>query len=126
MKNIVILFLCLFLSGCIVALQNLNDPGFEKIRMGMSKEEVIAAIGKPLSQVPIAINGKEYEAWNYPAERPIKTKINQVGDYYYRILFLEGKARQFEKVKVYAQPSYDFREPTAKEGQFTTFKFYKE
>jgi len=126
MNKIIILLLSFFLSGCIVALQNLNDPGFEKIRMGMSKEEVIAAIGKPLSQAPITISGKEYEAWNYPAERPVKTKINPLGDYYYRILFLEGRAKQFEKVKVYAQPSYDFKEPTAKEGQFTTFKFYKE
>ena len=125
MKKIAILFLSLCLSGCVVAFQNLYDPGFEKVRIGMSKEETIETIGRPLSQKVVTIKGKDYEAWEYPVQEPAKRRFSQVGTSYYQILFLDGKVERWEKIKVYAQPSYGFEEPSAPEGNVTAFKFYK-
>ena len=125
MKKIVILFLSLCLSGCIFAFQSLNDPGFEKIMKGMSKEEAIQTIGEPLSQKVVTISGKDYEVWEYPVQEPTKRRFNPIGISYYQILFLDGKVEGWEKIKVYAQPTYGFEEPSAPEGKITTFEFYK-
>lgn len=125
MVKMAILFLLLCLSGCIVAFQNLNDPGFEKVMMGMSKEETIETIGRSLSQKVATINGKDYEVWEYPVQEPTKRRFNPIGTSYYQILFLDGKVERWEKIKVYAQPTYGFEEPSAPEGDITTFEFYK-
>lgn len=125
MKKIAILFLSLCISGCIFAFQDLNEPGFEKVRVGMSKEETIETTGKPLSQKVVTINGEDYEVWKYPVQEPTKRRFNPIGNSYYQILFLDGKVKQCEKIKVYAQPTYGFEEPSAPEGKITTFEFYK-
>ena len=116
MKKIAILFLSLFISGCIVAFQSINDPGFEKIVRGMSQEEVIGLVGEPSSRGVFTIDGKDYEAWKYPVQAAAK-KFNTLGVSHRRILFSDGKVTQWEKIKVYAQPSYEFKKPDASEGK---------
>lgn len=125
MKIAMILILSLCLCGCTVAFQNLNDPGVENIVAGMSKEEAIEIMGEPLSQRDVTIDGKNYQAWRYPVPEPTNKKYNRMGKYAYRILFLDGKVYDIEKIKVYAQPSYEFDEPSALDEDKTTIKFYK-
>jgi len=125
MKIAVILILSLCLSGCTVAFQSLNDPGVDNITKGMSEEEVERIMGESLSQRVVTIDGKNYQAWRYPVPEPTNKKYNRMGKYAYRILFLDGKVYDIEKIKVYAQPSYEFDEPSALDKDKTTIKFYK-
>ena len=113
MKRIIIFVLLAGLSGCTFALTNLNDPGLGIDIIGMSKEKVIETMGKPLSQEMVIREEKTYEAWKYAVKQPVKSKFSPIGYSFYLVLFSEGKVDSWEKIKTYAQPSYEFEIPSA-------------
>jgi len=124
MKKILI-FLLLGLSGCIFAFQDISDPVQDKINFQMSKEEVLAVIGEPAVKKRVVMGSKEYEEWRYPVLEKTKKKFRTIGMSYYRILFSDDKVYEWDKVKSYAQPSYEFEKPEASsEDEVTTRKFF--
>jgi hypothetical protein len=119
MKKIIILLLLLGLSGCGVVFQNFNEGKYKNLTYGMSKEEVTNTIGAPQKESTLTIEGKEYEAWEYPEMGPEARKYNRLGTAYYKVFFLGGKVVRWDKDKVYAQPSFEFRESPAPEQTVT-------
>ena len=110
------------LTGCGVVFQNFNAGEYKGLSSGMPKDEVLRAFGAPQKQSALTIEGKEYEAWEYPASDPETRKFNRLGTVYYKIFFQEGKVVRWDKNKVYAQPSYEFRESLAPEQKVTIIK----
>lgn len=113
MKNIVVFFLLVMLSGCGFVFQNFDQGEHKDLTYGMSKEEVITKIGKPQKISMMVIDNKEYEVWEYPNnDRSKIEKMNALGIIYSKVFFLDGKLVQRDKDRVYAQPSYEFLEST--------------
>jgi outer membrane protein assembly factor BamE (lipoprotein component of BamABCDE complex) len=128
MKKILVLVLLWGLSGCAFVSQNFNANEYQGLKNGMSREEVKSALGEPHKQNTLMIEGKQYEAWEYPVSEPQKIKYNRLGDTYYKVFFLEGKVSRWDKDKVFAQPDFGFHESAAPEQKVTIIKttVYKE
>ena len=117
MKNVIVFFLLMVLSGCGFVFQNFNEHEYKDLTYGMSKEEVIRKIGQPQKISTMAIDNKEYEVWEYPNNNRSKIeKMNALGIIYSKVFFLDGKLVQRDKDRVYAQPSYEFLESINPEG----------
>jgi outer membrane protein assembly factor BamE (lipoprotein component of BamABCDE complex) len=58
-KMFSVLCLCLFLGGCQAAVYGWSSD-FEKVSVGMTKDQVIQAAGKPVSVSADADKGEEY------------------------------------------------------------------
>ena len=111
MKNIIVFFLLVMLSGCGFVFQNFDQGEHKGLTYGMSKEDVIRKIGEPQKISTMIIEDKEYEVWEYPNNSRSKTeKMNALGIIYSKVFFLDGKVVQRDKDRVYAQPSYEFVE----------------
>ena len=111
MKNIVIFFLLMVLSGCGFVFQNFDQNEHKELTYGMSKQEVINKIGQPEKISMMIIENKKYEVWEYPNNSRSKTeKMNALGVIYSQVLFLDGKLVQRDKDRVYGQPSYEYLE----------------
>jgi uncharacterized protein YceK len=123
MKNIIVFFLLMVLSGCGFVFQNFDQGEHKNLTYGMSKEEVIRKIGEPQKISTMVIDNKEYEVWEYPNNNRSKIeKMNALGIIYSEVLFLDGKLVQRDKDRVYAQPSYEFLESVNPEGGVKTTK----
>ena len=123
MKNIIVFFLLMVLSGCGFVFQNFNQGEYKELTYGMSKEEVIRKIGEPQKISMIVIDNKEYEVWEYPDNNRSKIeKMNALGIIYSQVFFLDGKVVQRDKNRVYAQPSYEFLESIDPKGGVNTTK----
>jgi hypothetical protein len=117
MKNIIVIFLAVILSGCGFVFQNFDQGEHKSLTYGMSKEEVIAKIGQPQKISLKVIDNKEYEVWEYPNNSRSKIeKMNALGIIYSEVFFLDGKVVQRDKDRVYAQPEYEFLESSNPEG----------
>ncbi|MBU2541778.1 MAG: DUF2845 domain-containing protein [Candidatus Omnitrophica bacterium] len=126
-QMLVLLVLLLGLYGCAVGFQSINDGELEirGIKREMSKEEVIKLIGEPKARSTISIDKEEYEVWNYPIQRLWAGKFKPMGSYYYRVLFLNGKVSRWNKVKIFAQSSYELEEPSSSDTQVRTIKIFE-
>jgi hypothetical protein len=123
MKNIIVFFLLMVLSGCGFVFQNFDQGEHKDLTYGMSKEEVIRKIGEPQKISTMVIDNKKYEAWEYPNNNRSKIeKMNALGIIYSKVFFLDGKLVQRDKDRVYAQPSYEFLESINPEGGVKTTK----
>jgi len=117
MKNIVVFFLLIVLSGCGFVFQNFDQGEHKALTYGMSKEEVRRKIGEPQKISKMVIENKEYEVWEYPNNNRSKIeKMNALGIIYSEVFFLDGKVVQRDKDRVYAQPAYEFLESTNPES----------
>ncbi len=111
MKNIIVFFLLIILSGCGFVFKNFDQKERKGLTYGMSKEEIARKIGKPQKISMTVIGNKEYEVWEYPNNNRAKIeKMNALGIIYSKIFFFDGKLVQRDKNRVYAQPSYEFLE----------------
>ena len=111
MKNIIVFFLLMVLSGCGFVFQNFDQGEHKDLSYGMSKLEVIRKIGQPQKISTMVIDNKEYEVWEYPNNNRSRIeKMNALGIIYSKVFFLDGKVVQRDKDRVYAQPSYEFLE----------------
>ncbi len=111
MKNIVVLFLLLMLSGCGFVFQNFDQGEHKDLTYGMSKADVIAKIGQPQKISKMVIDEREYEVWEYANNNRSKIeKMNALGIIYSKVMFYHGKLVQRDKDRVYGQPSYEFLE----------------
>ncbi|MCK9604167.1 MAG: hypothetical protein M0R66_07405 [Candidatus Omnitrophica bacterium] len=111
MRNIIVFFLLLVLSGCGFVFQNFDQGEHKSLAYGMSKEEVKSRIGEPQKISTMVIDDKIYEVWEYPNNNRAKIeKMNALGIIYSKVFFLDGKVVQRDKDRVYAQPSYEFLE----------------
>ena len=123
MRNLIVFFLLMVLSGCGFVFQNFNQGERKELTYGMSKEEVIRNIGQPQKISMMVIDNKEYEVWEYPNNNGSKIeKMNALGIIYSKVFFLDGKVVQRDKDRVYAQPSYEFLESINPEGGVKTTK----
>jgi hypothetical protein len=123
MKNIIVFFLLMVLSGCGFVFQNFDQGEYRELTYGMSKEEVIRKIGEPQKISTMVIDSKIYEVWEYPDNNRSKTeKIKALGIIYSKVFFLNGKIVQRDKDRVYAQPSYEFLESVNPGGGVKTTK----
>ncbi len=123
MKNIIVFFLLMALSGCGFVFQNFDQGEHKGLRYGMPKEEVARKIGQPQKISTMVIDNKEYEVWEYPDDNRSKTeKMNALGIIYSKVFFLDGKLVQRDKNRVYAQPSYEFLESINPKGGVKTDK----
>lgn len=77
MRKILLAFVPFFLISCVVQ-QNLNDS--YKLNPGMSKDEVVAILGRPIQDD----FNRNVEEWHY-----CKTGFNS--DQYLALFFYEGK-----------------------------------
>jgi hypothetical protein len=117
MKNIIVFFLLLVLSGCGFVFQNFDQKEHKRLTYGMSKEEVVAKIGQPQKISKMIIDNKEYDLWEYPNNNRSKIeKMNALGIIYSEVLFLDGKLVQRDKDRVYGQPGYEYLESVSPEG----------
>jgi len=117
MKNIIIFFLLIVLSGCGFVFQNFDQGEHKSLAYGMSKEEVIAKIGQPQKISKMTIDDREYDVWEYPNNDRAKIeKMNALGIIYSEVLFFDGKLVQRDKDRVYGQPGYEFLESVSPEG----------
>jgi hypothetical protein len=122
-KNIIVFFFLMALSGCGFVFQNLGQEEHTGLMYGMPKEEVASKIGKPQKISMMAIGNREYEVWEYPnANGPKIEKMNVLGISYLKAFFFDGKLVQYHKNRVYAQPLYEFLEPINSEGGVNTTK----
>jgi len=111
MKNVILIFLLMTLSGCGFVFQNFDQGENKRLAYGMSKEEVVREIGEPQKKSVMIIGTKEYEVWEYPNNNRSKIeKMNALGIIYSEVFFLDGKVVQRDKDRVYAQPGYTFQE----------------
>jgi len=110
MKNIIIFFLLIMLSGCGFVFQNFDQGEHKALAYGMSKEEVIREIGQPQKISTMVIDDKKYEVWEYPNNRVKIEKMKALGIIYSKVFFLDDKLVQRDKDRVYAQPGYGFLE----------------
>ena len=123
MKNIIILFLLMALSGCGFVFKNFDQSERKDLTYGMSKEEVILKIGEPQRISKMVIDNQEYEIWEYPNNNRSKIeKMNALGVIYSKVFFLHGKVVQRDKDRVYAQPSYEYIESIDSKGGVKTNK----
>lgn len=76
----------------------------------MSKDEVVRAMGAPLKESRLTVEGKKYEVWEYLKKESGTVKIKSLGTFYAEIFFLDGKVAQWDEDGVYAQQGYDFKE----------------
>lgn len=120
MRKIIILVLLLGLSGCAFVFQNFNEGEYKNLTYGMSKDEVILALGAPQKEIKVTIAGKEYEVWEYLVNEPSKIKLNRMGTSFHKIFFLGDKVVLWDKDKVYAQSSFEFLESLAHEKEIPT------
>ena len=111
MKKIAFFLLLVFLYGCIHVVQDLNDQKLTGVSLEMSKQDVIRNIGEPTEKKTVLMKGQEYEVWKYPIERLWLKRFNKLDKSYYQIFFLDGKVSHWDRIKVYAQPTYDYSEP---------------
>jgi hypothetical protein len=117
MKNIIIFFLLLVLSGCGFVFQNFDQGEHKSLAYGMSKEEVIANIGQPQKISKMVIDDREYDVWEYPNNDRAKIeKMNALGIIYSEVLFYNDKLVQRDKNRVYGQPGYQYLESVSPEG----------
>lgn len=117
MKNVIVFFLLIALSGCGLVFQNFDQNEHKDLTYGMSKEEVIAKIGQPQKISTMVIDDKTYEIWEYPNNnRPKIEKMNALGIIYSEVFFLDGKVVQRDKNRVYAQPAYEYLESGSSGG----------
>jgi len=127
MRNIIVFFLLLVLSGCGFVFQNFDQGEHKQLTYGMSKEEVISKIGEPQKVSTMVIDNKEYEVWEYPNNNRAKIeKMNALGIIYSKVFFLDGKVVQRDKDRVYAQPSYEFLESVDSGGGVKNTKVTKQ
>ncbi|MFH1397075.1 MAG: hypothetical protein ABIH27_00800 [Candidatus Omnitrophota bacterium] len=111
MRNLIVFFLLMVLSGCGFIFQNFDQAEHMDLTYGMSKEEVIRKIGEPQKISTLVVDNKKYEVWEYPNNNRSKIeKMNALGIIYSEVFFLDGKLVQRDKNRVYAQPSYEFLE----------------
>ena len=123
MKNIIILFLLIALSGCGFVFKNFDQSERKDLTYGMSKEEVILKIGEPQRISKMVIDNQEYEIWEYPNNNRSKIeKMNALGIIYSKVFFLQGKVVQRDKDRVYAQPAYEYIESIDSKGGVKTNK----
>jgi hypothetical protein len=123
MRNLIVFFLLLVLSGCGFVFQNFDQREHQYLTYGMSKEEVIRKIGEPQKISTMVIDSKIYEVWEYPNNNRSKIeKIKPLGIIYSKVFFLDGKVVQRDKDRVYAQPSYEFLETINLGGGVKTTK----
>jgi len=123
MKNIIILFLLMALSGCGFVFKNFDQSERKDLTYGMSKEEVILKIGEPQRISKMVIDNQEYEIWEYPNNNRSKIeKMNALGIIYSKVFFLQGKVVQRDKDRVYAQPAYEYIESIDSKGGVKTNK----
>ncbi len=109
MKNIMVFFLLMVLSGCGFVFQNFDQNEHKDLTYRMSKEELIAKIGPPQKISKMIIDNKEYDVWEYPNNDRAKIeKMNALGIIYSEALFFDGKLVQRDKDRVYGQPGYEF------------------
>ena len=117
MRNIIVFFLLMVLSGCGFVFQNFDQGEYKDLAYGMPKEEVRRKIGEPQKISTMVIDNKAYEVWEYPNnDRSKIEKMNALGIIYSKVFFLDGKVVQRDKDRVYAQPSYEFLETVNPEG----------
>ena len=117
MKNIIVFFLLIVLSGCGFVFQNFDQREHKGLTHGMTKEEVIAKIGQPQKISKMVIDNTEYDVWEYPNNDRAKIeKMNALGIIYSEVLFYNGKLVQRDKDRVYGQPGYQFLESISPEG----------
>ena len=119
-----IVLLCV-LSGCIVVAQNVNTHGLEGLEYGMSKDAVTRALGQPAEVRQAAIDQKQYDVWVYPEQRRWAKRYNPMGSYYYEILFLDGSVVRWNRLQVYSQPDYQYKEPSAPENGVLSIEIFK-
>jgi hypothetical protein len=122
MKNIVIFFLLITLSGCGFVFQNFGRGEYKQLAYGMSKDEVIRKIGEPQKMSTMIAGNKKYEVWEYSDNRPEREKMNALGIIYSKVFFLDGKLVQHDKNRVYAQPSYSYLESINPEDEVKAAK----
>lgn len=92
MKNIIVFFLLIVLSGCGFVFQNFDQGERKDLAYGMSKEEVISKIGEPQKISKMVIENNEYEVWEYPNnDRAKLDKMNELGIIYSKVFFLTEK-----------------------------------
>ncbi|MFH1202467.1 MAG: hypothetical protein V1674_06220 [Candidatus Omnitrophota bacterium] len=125
MKKLIILVLFIGLTGCAIGFQSIDDRRLEGIMPGMSKEEVVKIIGAPVAEKIVTMEGKQYEAWKYPVKESAAGRFKPIASSYYRVLFLDGKVAQWDRIKTYAQPSYEFQKPDAPKEGVTTIGIFK-
>ena len=117
MKNLIVFFTLIALSGCGFVFQNFDQGEHKALTYGMSKEEVIAKIGQPQKISKMVIDNKEYEVLEYPNNNRSKIeKMNALGIIYSKVFFLNGKLVQRDKDRVYGQPEYEYLESINPEG----------
>jgi len=123
MKNLIIIFLLLMLSGCGFVFQNFDEKENSKLSYGMSKEELVSKIGNPQKISKMVIDNKEYDVWEYPNNDKSKIeKMNALGIIYSKVFFLDNKLVQRDKNRVYAQPAYEYLESIDPEGGIESAK----
>ena len=123
MKNVLVFFFLMVLSGCSFVFQNFDPGEHKELTYGMSKEEVTHKIGEPQKISKMVIDNKEYEVWEYPNNNRSKIeKMNALGIIYSKVFFLDGTLVQRDKDRVYAQPSYEFLESIDSGGGVKTKK----
>jgi len=86
MKNIVIFFLLITLSGCGFVFQNFGRGEYKQLAYGMSKDEVIRKIGEPQKMSTMIAGNKKYEVWEYSDNRP-EREDECVGHYLFESIF---------------------------------------
>jgi hypothetical protein len=115
MKIIITFILLLGLSGCGFVFRNFNEDAGKNLTYGMAEEEVSRTMGAPRKKSTMTIEDKKYEVWEYPVKESEAKNIKPLGTFYYKVFFLDGKVAQWQKDKVYAQPSYEAQETIAPE-----------
>ena len=111
MRNIIIFFLLVMLSGCGFVFRNFDQGEHKSLTQGMSKEEVISKIGQPDKISKMVIDNREYEILEYPNNDRAKIeKMNALGIIYSKVFFLNGNLVQRDKDRVYGQPAYEYLE----------------
>ena len=122
MKNIIVFFLLMAISGCGFVFQNFSEHEYKNLSRGMPKEEVIRTLGSPQKESMMRIADREYEVWEYPKIEPKENQFNSLPTNYYKVFFLNDKVVQWDEDKVFAQPSYGFLESINPEGGVKTTK----
>jgi len=110
------------IAGCAFVSQNFNEGEYKNLAYGMSKDEVVRALGEPQKESKVTIAGEEYEAWEYSVNEPSKIKLNPLVNSFHKVFFLGDKVVRWDKDKVYAQPSFEFLESLAPEQAIPTVK----
>lgn len=108
-KKIIALCLLSFiisLYGCAFVSQSLNDERLSGVTPEMSKQEVLALLGKPAQIYEENLSGIWHEIWKYPIQHHFAGKYNALDDVSYLVIFERGKVWSWQKARVYAQSSF--------------------